>query len=120
MKQNIILDKTFAFALKIIELYKLLNFQNEYVISRQLLKCGTSIGSNAEEAVAAQSKKDFISKYSISAKEARETHYWLRLLKQSGIIEFDYDAYLSDCEEIIRILTAIIKTSQQTIVKKEV
>jgi four helix bundle protein len=74
-----------------------------------LLKSGTSVGSNVEEAQAAQSKKDFISKMSIAAKEARETHYWLRLLKYGGYITTD--ELLKDCEEIIRLLTSIVKSS---------
>lgn len=111
---NIILDKTYDFALEIIELYKSLKLEHkEFELSRQVLRSGTSIGANSEEAVAAQSKKDFISKFSISLKEARETHYWLRLLKDSRLITKDRSAdLLSNCEEIIKILTSIIKTSK--------
>jgi len=116
-KENVIVTKTFDFALKIIELYSKLVKQNEFVLSKQLLKSGTSIGANVEESVAAQTKKEFVSKMSISAKEARETRYWLRLLNRSQLVKFNYSPYLSDIEEIIRIITAIIKTSQTRLIK---
>lgn len=116
MKQdNVIQTKSFQFALKMIELYKILTENKEYIISKQLLRSGTSIGANVEEAIAAQSKKDFIAKMSISSKEARETKYWLRLLNKSKYIDIDYSEYLKDIEEIINILTAIVKTSQSAI-----
>ena len=111
-KDNIIQQKSFDFALSIIELYKELTKENEYIISKQLLRSGTSIGANIEEASAAQSKKDFIAKMSISSKEARETRYWLRLLDKSQLVNLDFTLYLSSIEEIINILTAIVKTSQ--------
>ncbi len=117
-KENVIVTKTFDFALKIIGLYSTLIKNNEYVLSKQLLKSGTSIGANVEESVAAQTKKEFISKMSISAKEARETRYWLRLLDRSQLVKNNYSSYLSDIEEIIRIITAIIKTSQSRIKNK--
>jgi four helix bundle protein len=81
--------KSFEFALKIIELYKTLVDSKEYVISKQLLRSGTSIGANVEEAGAAVSKKDFVSKMSIASKEARETKYWLRLLDQSQLVDLE-------------------------------
>lgn len=109
---NIVKDKSFDFALKIIDLYKYLHYKKkEYVMSNQLLRCGTSIGANVEEAQAAQSMKDFISKMSIASKEARETHYWLRLLKISEYIT--KEDLLQDCEELIRLLTAIVKSSEE-------
>lgn len=111
-KDNIILNKSFEFALAIIDLYKDLITKNEYVISKQLLKSATSIGANVEEATAAQSKKEFVSKMSIASKEARETRYWLRLLDRSKLVNQDYLIYLSDIDEIISLLTAIVKTSQ--------
>ena len=111
-KDNIILNKSFEFALAIIDLYKDLITKNEYVISKQLLKSATSIGANVEEATAAQSKKEFVSKMSIASKEARETGYWLRLLDKSKLVNQDYLIYLSDIDEIISLLTAIVKTSQ--------
>jgi len=113
MKQdNIIQTKSFQFALKMIALYKILTENKEFIISKQLLRSGTSIGANIEEAIAAQSKKDFIAKMSISSKEARETKYWIRLLNESKYINIDYTDCLKDIEEIINILTAIVKTSQ--------
>ena len=111
-KENVIISKTFNFSLKTIELYKILVKQNEYVISKQLLKSATSIGANVEEANAGQSKKDFIAKMAIASKEARETKYCLRLLEKSQLIKYNYCDFLSEIEEIIRILTSIIKTSQ--------
>lgn len=114
-KESIIKEKSFEFALKIITLYKLLIENKEYIISKQLLRSGTSIGANVEEASAGISKRDFLAKMSISSKEARETHYWLRLLEKSNIIDFNFTPYMKDCEEIINILTAIVKTSQHNI-----
>ena len=110
--KNIVQEKSFKFALDIVELYKNLKKQNEFVISKQLLRSGTSIGANVEEASAAQTKKDFITKMSIASKEARETRYWLRLLQQSKIVNFDFAMYLNSIEELIKILTSIVKTSQ--------
>src|SRR3954451_23196130 len=92
--QNQILEMTFSFSLQIIYLYKRLIENKEYVLSRQVLKSGTSIGANVEEANAAQSKKEFIAKMSIASKEARETKYWLRLLSESQIVVLDYAPYL--------------------------
>lgn len=114
-KKNIIKNKSFNFALEIIDLSQKLVKQNEFVISRQLLKSGTSIGANIEEAGAAQSKRDFISKMSIASKEARETKYWLRLLKHSDLLNFDEQRFLKNINEIVKILTAIVKTSQEGI-----
>lgn len=111
-RENVILDKTFDFALSIIELYKQMIEQKEYVLSKQILRSGTSIGANVEEATAAISKKDFIAKMSISSKEARETRYWLRLLDRSKIVIYDFKSHLDKIEHIINILTAIVKTSQ--------
>jgi four helix bundle protein len=111
-ENNIIQDRSFAFALKIIELYKVCLAKNEFALSKQLVRSGTSIGANVEEALAGQSKKDFIAKMSISSKEARETKYWLRLLEKSNLIPFDYKSLFIQNEERIRILTAIVKTSQ--------
>ena len=111
-KENIILDKSFEFALTIIELYKKMVAEKESVLSKQLLRSGTSIGANVEEATAAISKKDFTAKMSIASKEARETRYWLRLLDRSRIVNVDYSKYLDDVEQLVNILTAIVKTSQ--------
>ncbi len=117
MKKNIIQDKSFEFSLKIIELYKLLIKDKEYIISKQLLRSGTSIGANVEEASAGQSKKDFTAKMTIASKEARETRYWLRLLQKSQLTKVNYTEHLKAIEEVINILTAIVKTSQSSIKK---
>lgn len=116
-KDNIVLNKSFDFALEIIELYKILKSKNEFVISKQLLRSGTSIGANVEEATAAQSKKDFATKMSIASKEARETRYWLRLLNKSKLVQYDYKNYLNKIDELIRIITAIVKTAQSNLSK---
>lgn len=113
--ENKILELSFDFSLSVIQLYKQLVESKEYVISEQLLRSGTSIGANIEEAIAAQSRKDFISKMSIASKEARETRYWLRLLDKSKLVESDYNSYLKSAEHIINILTKIVKTSQETV-----
>lgn len=110
-RDNLILDKSFKFALSIIDLYKNLNKQNEFVISKQLLRSATSIGANVEEAIGAQSRKDFIHKLSIAAKEARETRYWLKLLNESKLTNENCIGYLEKINEIIAILTKIIKTT---------
>lgn len=115
MKQNIIVEKTFAFSLSIIHLYKRLQADHETVISKQLLSSGTSIGANVEESTAGQTKKDFITKMSIASKEARETKYWLKLLQESQLAKGDYTSYINEVDEIIRILTSIVKTSQEKI-----
>lgn len=112
---NIIANKTFDFSLKIISLYIQLKKENEFIISKQLLRSGTSIGANVEEAIAAQSKRDFISKMSIASKEARETKYWLRLLDKSELTTISITAYLEEVEHIVNIITKIIKTSQENV-----
>ncbi len=112
MKENVIQDKSFQFSLLIISLYKKLVAQKEYVLSKQLLRSGTSIGANVSEAGAAFSKKDFTHKMSIASKEARESKYWLELLKQSDLVEgIDFGQYLNEIEQLIKILTKIVKTS---------
>lgn len=111
-KENIILERSFDFALSIITLYQQLVSNKEYVLSKQLLRSGTSIGANIEEATAAISKRDFIAKMSIASKEARETRYWLLLLQKSQIVKFDFTAYINEINQIVNILTAIVKTSQ--------
>lgn len=112
-KENIILEKSFDFALQFIELYKKLVAEKEYIISKQLLRSGTSIGANIEEATAAISKRDFTAKMSISSKEARETKYWLRLLEKSKLVHIEVSDELKEVEQIINILTVIVKTSQE-------
>jgi four helix bundle protein len=113
----LITERTFNFSLAIIELYKFLILNKEFVLSKQILRSGTSIGANVEEAQAAQSKKDFISKMAIASKEARETHYWLRLLMKSNyLIGYDNtEMLLNEIISIINIITKIVKTSQNNL-----
>jgi four helix bundle protein len=109
-------SRTFEFSVRIVELYQFLrNEKKEFTLGKQLLRSGTSIGANVEEATAAQSKKDFIAKMSISLKEARETNYWLRLLKRTGYIK-KVDL-INESEEIMNILGAIIRTSRKNLKK---
>lgn len=110
-----VLEKSFNFSLDMIKLYKLLLNEKEFVISKQLLRSSTSIGANINEAGAAISKPDFIHKMSIASKEAREARYWLMLLDKSQIVEFHFQDYLAKVDELIKMLTAIVKTSQQNI-----
>jgi len=111
MVESIIKDRSFKFALLMIDLYKKLTDQKEYIISKQLLRSGTSIGANIREALAAQSRRDFVHKMSIAAKEAQETNYWLELLAASKIVSLDYKVYVYESYEIIKILSKIIKTT---------
>lgn len=113
MADSIVQKKSFESALEIIKLYQKLQEKREYVISNQLLRSGTSIGANVEEALAGQSRKDFLSKMSIASKEARETNYWLRLLQASDLVDIDVSPELEHSDELIRILTAIVKTTGQ-------
>lgn len=113
MKENVVRRKAFDFALAIIRLYKELQHQHEYVISKQLLRSGTSIGANVEEASAGQSRSDFIAKMSIASKEARETKYWLLLLQESQLVDIDLTQELAQIDELTRILTSIIKTMSE-------
>lgn len=115
--QNIIVDKSFTFSLAVISLYKKLIEAHEFVLSKQVLRSGTSVGANIEEAMAGQSKRDFIAKMSIASKEAREMKYWIRLLEKSEFIKYDYAMLLKEIEQIINILTAIVKTSQESLKK---
>ena len=115
MKKNEILDLSFDFALEIIKLVKYLKANKEFVMSSQLLRSGTSIGANISEAQAAQSTNDFISKMSIASKEARETEYWLRLLYKSNYLdEYQNKSVLfNSIQSIVKLLTSIIKTTQE-------
>jgi four helix bundle protein len=113
-EDNIIRSKSYNFSLKIIKIYQeLTNDKKEFIISKQLIRSGTSIGANIEESIGAQSKNDFISKMSISYKEARETLYWLHLLTDSNFLNKQQsDTLIYDCEELLKILGSIIKTSK--------
>ncbi len=114
MKESILFDKSRLFAIKIINLYKEVSSEKrEFVMSRQVLRSGTSIGASISEARFAQSIPDFVSKLSISLKEANETYYWLDLLIETGYIDIDYGRSLKDeCLELIRMLQASVKTSK--------
>ena len=113
--ENAIVIKSKSFALRIIKLYKHLDAHHKIdVISRQILKSGTSIGANVKEAIRAQSKADFYAKLNISLKEASETEYWLELLFESGYITKEqFESLYNDCQELIKILTAITKTQNK-------
>ncbi|CAM1357831.1 conserved hypothetical protein [Tenacibaculum xiamenense] len=119
MKKSIVQSKSFKFSLNIISLFSKLQKEKEFIISKQLLRSGTSIGANIEEAMAGQSKRDFIAKMSISSKEARETRYWLLLLKESDLTKINVSSLLKDINELIRLLTSIVKTSQENLLKKQ-
>lgn len=111
---HIIRDRSFDFALRIIKLYSFLtDSKKEYVLSKQILKSGTSIGANIREARNAQSNSDFISKYSIALKEADETQYWIELLYASEFIDDNaYKSLNDDINELISLLTSSIKTAK--------
>ncbi|MGQ0667090.1 MAG: four helix bundle protein [Nitrospiraceae bacterium] len=112
---NVVSEKSYAFALNVIQLSRALRKQHEYEIASQLLRCGTSIGANVEEAQCGVSRADFAAKLGIASKEARESHYWLRLVRDSRSLPSDQvQPRLIEAEEIIRILTAIVKTSQKS------
>ena len=112
---NPIREKSFAFAITVIRLFKRLQSAREFVVSNQLLKSGTSIGANVEEAMAASSRRDFLHKMSISSKEARESVYWLRLIDQSDLApDIAVGAELEDAQELVRLLTSIVKTTKES------
>ncbi len=114
MKESIVADKSKAFSLRIIKLYQYLEAEKrEYVMAKQILASGTSIGANIREALHAQSRKDFFAKMYVSYKEANETAYWLELLHESEYIEEEaFESIYVDCKELIKMLTAITKASK--------
>ena len=116
MKENVIIRKSFAFSVRIVNLHKYLTEQQkEYVISRQLCKSGTSIGANVSEAQRAQSTADFVSKMKIALKEANETQYWLQLLHETQYLSNkEFHSIHNDLVEILKILTAICKNYPQS------
>ena len=116
---NVIVDKSKIFALRIIKAYKYLSDKKEYVLSKQMLRSGTSIGANVKEAVRAQTTPDFITKMNIALKEASETEYWIELLVESEYLtEEAGNSLKNDCVELIKILTAIINSSKTNLKKK--
>ncbi|MBI5315358.1 MAG: four helix bundle protein [Nitrospirae bacterium] len=116
-RRNVVQEKSFAFAVAIVKAGRRLQLNpQEWVLSKQLIRAGTSIGANIEEAIAAQSKKDFLAKMSIALKEARETHYWLRVLRDSGLTtEMETEAHLPACQELIRLLSSITMTTRENL-----
>jgi len=112
-KPNLIVDKSFVFALSIISLFKKLKEEKEHVLSKQLLRSGTSIGANVNEAISAESKKDFVHKLSISLKEARESEYWLKLLNQSDLTKINVTLHIEEAQRLIRILSSIIISTKK-------
>ena len=113
MNQNIVVDKSFEFAVRIVNLYKyLVREHKEYILSKQLLRCGTSIGANVAEAQRGQSKADFIAKMSIALKEANEALYWLKLLYRTDFLtQSQFENLEKDIQELLGILIAICRTS---------
>lgn len=114
---NVIVDKSKAFALRIIRLYKYLTeTKKEFVLSKQVLRSGTSIGANVKEGIRGQSKADFYAKMNIALKEASETEYWLELLHESDYLtdqEKDFESLYQECQEVLRILMSITKTQNK-------
>ena len=117
MKENVIKDKSFAFAVRIVNLYKhLTGGAKEFVLSKQLLRSGTSIGANVREAHNAESKKDFIHKLAIAQKECDETHYWLELLHKTAFLSpAEFSAIYADATELLKILKSIILTTKKSL-----
>ena len=114
-KANAVQEQSFAFALETIALYKDLQSAREYVISKQLLRSGTSIGAQVEEALAAESRRDFLHKMNLALKEARETHYWLRLLHHSDLTTINVTSHLRHATDLINILKSISKTTAESL-----
>jgi len=116
MKENVIKEKSYAFALRVIKAYKFLTKeQREFVLSKQVLRSGTAIGALVREAEQAQSKADFISKMNIALKEANETEYWLMLLKDSDFIDYkSFESIHFDCVELVKMLISIVRTTKDS------
>lgn len=118
MSKSIIVEKTYYFSKRISKCCDLLQDKREFVIANQLLKSGTSVGANVVEGEYAQSKKDFLSKMNIALKEAKETEYWIDLVKNTKNYEGDWHSLLGDCVEIIKILHSIAKTTRNNLNEK--
>jgi len=114
MKDNVVQRKSYLFSVRVVKLYKMLiEEKNAYAIGKQILRSGTSIGTNIEEGIGGQSKADFVSKMNIAYKEARETNYWIRLLRDTDYLEPKLaESFLKDCEEIQKLLSSILITSK--------
>ncbi len=120
MKDNLVMDKAYAFALRAVKLYKyLIANQKEFILSKQLLRSGAAIGALLREAEHAQSTADFINKVNVALKEANETEYWIMLLKDSEYITPEcYNSIHEDCVDLIKLLTSILKTTKQNALKQ--
>lgn len=121
MKNNIVKDKSFDFAIRIVKLYQYLcNEKKEFTLSKQLLRSGTSIGAMIREAEHAESKNDFIHKFAIAQKEANESVYWLELLKATDYLnEKEFENINNDAIAILKLITSILKTTKKQIISKE-
>jgi four helix bundle protein len=116
MKNSIVTEKSYAFAIRIVNLYKYLSQdKKEFVLSKQMLRSGTAVGALIKEAEHAQSRADFINKMNIALKEANETEYWLNLLKDTDYLtEYEYQSINPDCVEVLKLLISIVKTTKQS------
>ncbi|MCL2496583.1 MAG: four helix bundle protein [Clostridiales bacterium] len=114
MKDNVVRDKSKAFAIRVVKLYQYLcDERKEYVLSKQMLRSGTSVGANVKEAIRGQSKADFSAKMNIALKEILETEYWLELLYETDYLnETQFNSIFADCQELLKILYSIVKSSQ--------
>ncbi len=112
---NVVADKSFLFAIRVVRLYQhLIRNKHEYVLSKQVLKSGTSVGANIREALRGQSRQDFVAKMNISLKEISETGYWIELLhKTNYITDKEFQSIFSDCQELGKLLTRIVKTTRE-------
>jgi len=114
---NVVREKSFEFAVRIVKLYRFVrDEQKEFILSKQLLRSGTSIGANVEEALQAQSKRDYLSKMNIALKEANETLYWIRLFHAADLLsDKQKESIYTDCDEIISLLVSIVKTTKKNL-----
>ena len=113
MKDNVVVDKSYAFSIRVIKAHKHLNDNKKTILSNQFLRSGTAISALAHEAVHAQSRKDFINKMNIALKEANETRYWIKLFYENGYInDASFNSIIGDCNELICILASIVKTTK--------
>lgn len=122
MKESLVYTKAFKFAINIVNMYKYLSRQqNEYILSKQILRSGTSIGANIREALQASSNRDFLMKMNIALKEASETNYWLELLKATDYLDVKVsESLISDCNELNKILASIVKTTKENMKVSEI
>lgn len=118
MSDNVVANKSFKFAIETINIYKYLISKNEFILSKQLLRSGTSIGANVRESIDGQSKRDFLSKMNIALKEVKETEYWIELLIETDYLNIKtHEDYLSNCKELCRILNSIVKSTKESLLK---